>query len=382
MEMDPARFDPATFLRDHWQQQPLLIRNPWSRWTNPLEPDELAGLAIESEVESRLVTGSAGSWQMEQGPVPEGRFAELGSAPWTLLVQAVDHHVPDVAALLDAFRFIPNWRVDDVMVSYATDGGGVGPHFDQYDVFLIQGAGRRRWQLGGRCDDTSPLLPHADLRLLADFEVQQEWVLEPGDILYVPPGIAHDGVALDVDCMTYSIGFRAPSRAELIDGWSESLLDALTEDDRYTDPALPRQGNPGEITPAALARLHAMATEGLLDLNGFARWFGQHSTRPKYPEVDWRPDRLVALADLPDMVGRGALVRNPAARFSFVRRGDAAVLLFVNGRCIPCDGPAAALAERICARDHLLVEPSIIAGSAAAELLLDLLNEGAVAFEE
>ncbi|WP_121118143.1 cupin domain-containing protein [Croceibacterium ferulae] len=379
--MDPARFDRDAFLRDHWQQQPQLIRNPWVGWTNPLEPDELAGLACESEVESRLVTGSAGSWQMEQGPLQESRFAGLDAAPWTLLVQAVDQHVPEVTALLDAFRFIPNWRVDDVMVSYATKGGGVGPHFDQYDVFLIQGAGRRRWQLGKRCDDSSPLLPHGDLRLLAEFDVQQEWVLEPGDILYIPPGIAHDGVALDNDCMTYSIGFRAPSRAELVEGWTEHLLDALTEDDRYADPALPQQDNPGEITPAALARLHAMATEGLLDMDGFARWFGQHSTRPKYPEIDWRPDQPIGQDDLAEMLASGDLVRNPAARFSFVRQGNAALLLFVNGRSIPCDGPAAALAERICARDRLEVEPASIADPPSAELLLSLINEGAIAFD-
>ena len=271
---------------------------------------------------------------------------------------------------------------DLVMVSYATDGGGVGPHFDQYDVFLIQGAGRRRWQLGGRCDDASPLLPHGDLRLLAEFQVEQEWVLEPGDILYIPPGIAHDGVALGDDCMTYSIGFRAPSRAELIDGWSESLLDALTEDDRYTDPALPVQDNPGEITPAALSRLHAMATSGLLDLDGFARWFGQHSTRPRYPEVDWQAEQPMSGDELAEAVMAGPLMRNPAARFSFVRQGDAATLLFVNGRCIPCNGPAAALAERICARDNLVVEPTTIADPAAAELLLALINEGVVAFDE
>jgi len=382
MQMHPARFDRDTFLRDDWQQRPLLIRNPWGSWANPLDPDELAGLACESDVESRLVTGSAGTWQMEHGPLQDSRFAELGTTPWTLLVQAVDQHVPEVAALLDAFRFIPNWRVDDVMVSYATDGGGVGPHFDQYDVFLIQGAGRRRWQLGGRCDDTSPLLPHGDLRLLADFQVQQEWVLEPGDILYVPPGIAHDGVALGDDCMTYSIGFRAPSRAELIDGWSENLLDGLTEDDRYADPELVAQDNPGEITPAALARLHGMATEGLLDVDGFARWFGQHSTRPRYPEVDWRREQAASQGDLPEMIATGPLMRNPAARFSFVRQGETAVLLFVNGRCLPCDGPAAALAERICARDHVELAPGMIADPAAAELLLTLVNEGVVAFDE
>jgi 50S ribosomal protein L16 3-hydroxylase len=186
-------FDVETFLQEYWQQKPLLIRNAFADWANPLEPDELAGLACEPEVESRLVVGAQGSWAVEHGPLAEARFAALGQEPSTLLVQAVDHHVPEVAALLAPFRFIPNWRIDDVMVSYATDGGGVGPHFDQYDVFLIQGHGQRRWRVGQLCDDNSPLLPHDELRLLADFQATDEWLLEPGDILYVPPRIAHDG---------------------------------------------------------------------------------------------------------------------------------------------------------------------------------------------
>jgi len=181
--MQLSHFDPALFLRDYWQKKPLLIRNPWGEWRNPLEPDELAGLACEEGVESRLITLGDDRLAMESGPLPETRFGQLGALPWTLLVQAVDHHVPQVAALIDPFRFVPNWRIDDVMVSYATDGGGVGAHFDQYDVFLVQGLGRRRWQVGALCDSTTPLLPHDDLRLLADFVPEQEWILEPGDIL-------------------------------------------------------------------------------------------------------------------------------------------------------------------------------------------------------
>ena len=285
-----ARFDKESFLRDCWQKRPLLIRNPWKSWRNPVSPDELAGLACEEAIESRLVTRRSDSWSLEQGPLAESRFGRLGRKPWTLLVQAVDHHVPEVAALLEPFRFIPNWRVDDVMVSYAVDGGGVGPHFDQYDVFLVQGLGRRRWRLGGACDRDTELLPHDDLRLLASFEPTDEWVLEPGDILYVPPRIAHDGIAVGDDCMTYSIGFRAPSRRELIADWSEALLADLDDDDRYADPDLPPQQNPGEITAQALARLHGMVTERLLDRDAFARWFAQSATSPKYPDLDWRPD--------------------------------------------------------------------------------------------
>ena len=257
-----AQFDAAAFLRDHWQKTPCLIRNPWRDWQNPLDPDDLAGLACEDGVEARLVTRKRDDWKVEHGPFAEKRFAKTGKHPWTLLVQAVDQIVPDVAALIEPFRFVPNWRIDDVMVSYASDGGGVGPHFDQYDVFLIQGLGRWRWQVGPVADADAAMLPNDDLRLLADFTATDEWILEPGDILYLPPRFAHDGVALGDDCMTYSVGFRAPSRAELIAHWCDHLLAELADDDRYADPDLAPQANPGEIAPAALDRLQCVRHVG------------------------------------------------------------------------------------------------------------------------
>ncbi len=279
-------FDPHTFLRENWQKTPRLIRNPWNDWRNPVEPDELAGLACERHVESRLVIGDgtdAAALKLEHGPLAEDRFNALGTFPWTLLVQAVDHHIPAVADLIEAFRFIPNWRIDDVMVSYATDTGGVGAHYDQYDVFLIQGLGRRRWELGGMCDGDTPLLPHDDLRLLAAFEARQDFILEPGDILYVPPGIAHMGTAIGHDCMTYSVGFRAPSAVELVEGWTDAVLDTMPDDDadRYGDAGLAFQTNPGEISDEALSRLHGMVAAKLADREAFARWFGTYATAPQ-----------------------------------------------------------------------------------------------------
>lgn len=377
--MKLANFDVETFLRDYWQQKPLLIRNPWATWENPLEPDELAGLACEPEVESRLVIGAQGSWAVEHGPLAEARFAALGQEPSTLLVQAVDHHVPEVAALIAPFRFIPNWRIDDVMVSYATDGGGVGPHFDQYDVFLIQGHGQRRWRVGQHCNADSPLLPHEDLRLLAEFDATDEWLLEPGDILYVPPGIAHDGVAVGDDCMTYSIGFRAPSRSELIADFADDLVAELEDDDRYTDPGLATQSNPGEISAEALAALHAMITEKLADRQAFARWFGGFNSTPKYPEIDWSPEEPVTVERLRKVLERGAvLVRNPASRFAFVRQGHNAVDLFVDGEFYCCEGPAASFAEELCASERF----KWTTNKRAVPLLLELINQGSVAFED
>jgi len=377
------KFDIDAFLRDHWQKKPLLIRNPWSDWHNPLEPDAFAGLACEAEIESRLVTNADGTWQLEHGPFDESRFETLGSSDWTQLVQAVDHFVPEVAALIEAFRFVPNWRIDDVMVSYAADGGGVGPHFDQYDVFLIQGLGRRRWQIGGMCDENTPLLPHDDLRLLAGFDAVEEWILEPGDILYVPPGISHNGVAVGDDCMTYSIGFRAPSRSELIANWTDELIETMPDDDRYGDPDLETQANPGEISAAAIARLHAMVTEAMRDRDAFARWFGQYNSLRKYPDIDWRPDDPIEIAELRDCLADGqSLCRNPASRFSFVRQAGGSILLFVDGDCFECAEDTAKLAERLCAQDRIVVDPALMASDAAMALAVTLYNQGSVAFDE
>ncbi|MFT4027484.1 MAG: cupin domain-containing protein [Novosphingobium sp.] len=374
-------FDSAAFLRDTWQQRALLIRDPWRAWQNPLDGDELAGLACEPDVESRLVVRAGGTWRAEDGPFAAGRFGKIGKEPWTLLVQAVDHHVPEVAALIAPFRFVPNWRIDDVMVSYAGDGGGVGPHFDRYDVFLVQGQGRRRWQIGPRCDERSEFLPHDDLRLLAEFTATEEWVLEPGDILYVPPGVAHNGVALGDDCMTYSIGFRAPSRSELIGHWADAVLADLTEDDRYADSGLPPQGNPGEISAEALARLHALVIERMGDRQAFARWFGIYNSARKYPDVDWRLEEPVDTAMVREWIAEGVPVeRNPASRFSFIR-GDA-LLLFVDGECFDCTGEAARFAERLCAEERIVVVPELAGSDAAVELVVQLMNQGSIAFAE
>lgn len=379
--MQLAHFDSEAFLRESWQKKPLLIRNPWISWQNPLDPEELAGLACEAEVESRLVTYRAGSWSLEHGPLAENRFGELGDGLWSLLVQGVDHHVPAVAALLAPFRFVPDWRIDDVMVSYAVDGGGVGPHFDQYDVFLIQGLGRRRWQIGGRCDAAAPLLPHGDLRLLADFAATDEWVLEPGDILYLPPGFAHNGIAASDDCMTYSIGFRAPSRAELIAGWAENVLADLAEEDRYADPDLSAQQNPGEITPMALDRLHAMVIEKLGNRSAFAHWFAGFSTIPKYPDVDWRPEDAADPVEVCSLLGAGArLIRNPASRFAFLRQDDA-VSLFVDGGHFPCSGVAATFAEQLCADTGVSGTPDMAGSEPVIGLVVALLDRGNIAFD-
>ena len=217
------------FLRDYWQKKPLLIRQAIPGFQSPISPDELAGLSLEEDVESRLVIEHGESpWELRRGPFTEHTYQQLPERDWTLLVQAVDQLVPDVAELIEHFRFLPNWRIDDVMISYAAPGGGVGPHFDNYDVFLLQAHGQRRWRIGQMCDSESPMLAHGDLRILADFQGTEEWVLEPGDMLYLPPRLAHFGTAEDA-CMTYSVGFRAPSAAEVLTHFTDFLAQFLPD---------------------------------------------------------------------------------------------------------------------------------------------------------
>jgi 50S ribosomal protein L16 3-hydroxylase len=370
-------FDPALFLRDYWQQKPLLIRQAFTRWENPLAPEELAGLACEEEVESRLITQSikSGEFSVENGPLPESRFGTLAKSHWTLLVQAVDLWVPEVAALIEPFRFIPDWRIDDVMVSYAADQGGVGPHYDQYDVFLIQGLGRRRWRIGQPCDRRTPLVDHPQLRLLPEFEAVEEWLLEPGDILYVPARLAHWGIAEGSDCMTYSIGFRAPSRADLIGYWCDEVLSTLDDDDRYTDGPLDATANPGEIDAAALDRLQRMVLDRLGDRDAFARWFGEWITERKYSDFDVTPERPFQPVQLLEKLKKKPVLTVSAGiRLAFIRRGDA-VLLFADGQQRAVPESLHDAIEALCRDRHLQPAESQLRDG-GAEWLCALVNEG------
>ena len=382
--MDFQNFDIDQFLRAYWQKKPLLIRNAFRDWQNPLEPDELAGLACEEDIESRLICQTDAGWAMEQGPLAEERLTGLNESHWTLLVQAVDHHVPAVADLIAPFRFIPNWRIDDVMVSLAADQGGVGPHFDQYDVFLIQGLGRRRWQIGAHCDADTLLLRHEDLKLLSEFEATEEWVLEPGDILYVPPGISHNGVAVGSDCMTYSVGFRAPSRGDLLGHYVDDVLDGIKDDELYRDPDLQAQANAGEILPGALDRLQQMILESLSDPAHFARWFGTFNSTPKYPDMDWRPEIPVAPEEVREaIIAQTRLSRNPASRLAFIAgaKDIDAVMLFADGVCFDCIDETAALAKDLCAADSVVLDVALVGSAAAIDLLTQLCNNGCIAFD-
>lgn len=342
------------FLQDYWQKQPLLIRNAIPNFQSPLSPDELAGLACEDDVESRIVVEKGGGqpWQCRYGPFEEHEFATLPPSHWTLLVQECNKHHLDIALLLDKFNFIPNWRVDDVMVSYAAVNGSVGPHVDQYDVFLLQGLGRRRWQIHTQPVDENDFIPDLDLRILKHFVADEEWVLNPGDMLYLPPGVAHHGIALE-DCITLSVGFRAPSYAQLISSFIEYQLSHLDSDvfaPRYTDPELQVQQNPGEITAGILAKVHNLIKNELNQTETIERWFGTFATEPSHAPLDpLLPE--ITIGDFIDKFRRnGTLYRSEYSRFSFIKLNEEDVFLYIDGEETKLPEPLQDLAPMICDR--------------------------------
>lgn len=276
---------PEHFLRDYWQRKPLLVRGALAEYVSPIAGDELAGLALEADVESRLVSNGdvTEPWPVRFGPFAEQDFLQLPPRDWTLLVQAVDLWCPEVADLYRYFDFLPRWRMDDIMASYAAPGGSVGPHFDQYDVFLIQVAGHRRWQIGGYCDDQTPLLAGTELQIIEDFQATEDWLLGPGDMLYLPPGLAHWGVAEDA-CTTFSLGFRSPLLSDMLADLAAELS-AQGLDQHYRDPVLTSAMGRTEIDPAFVAHAkHQLFA--LLDNDPLlADWFARYMTAPKYPDL-------------------------------------------------------------------------------------------------
>ena len=372
---------PAQFLAEYWQKKPLLVRGAWPGFVNPLSPEELAGLACEEGVEARLVLERDGAapWELRHGPFSEADFLSLPDSHWTLLVQDVEKHAPDLAALLEPFRFIPDWRIDDLMISYAAPAGTVGPHVDDYDVFLLQGQGQRRWQISSRNVEADNFLPDTELRILRDFTAEQEWILQPGDLLYLPPRIAHYGVALQ-PCLTYSIGFRAPGHRELLSGFAEFLVDNVDAEARYTDPDLLLQENPGEIGLAALSRLRGLLRQAIaLDDETLTVWLGRYLSEPK-PGFRAEPEEEpYSEAELREYLrGGGVLERNPGSRFHYIAEPEGDVLLFIDGQEFAL-GPAVAFMAPLLCRYRSLTPARLreaLKQADARHLLLDLLNDG------
>lgn len=341
------------FLRDYWQKKPLLVRGAFPELAYRLSPEDLMELAQEDGVEARLVLENGKTpWELRRGPFTEKHFKQLPKTHWTLLVQAVDHYLPELADYLEYFSFIPNWRIDDIMISFAPEGGSVGPHYDQYDVFLIQGIGQRRWQLGQHCDDSTPRVPGTPLRILQQMDVDFDEILAPGDLLYVPPGLAHYGVAQN-DCTTYSIGFRAPALTHLLERVVDAALEKAGSRQLFADGARTATATPGLLSASDIAALRQQLLPLLDDETTLRAAVAPFLSEAKYEDYEPQGEAF-SPAEIRTALSEGALLRrDPASRCLYTEQSNTVDALFINGQAIDFPPSLAALVRLLADHRHL-----------------------------
>ncbi|MDN6114750.1 MAG: cupin domain-containing protein [Enterobacterales bacterium] len=362
------------FLEKYWQKQPVVLKNAFPNFVDPITPDELAGLAMEPEVDSRLVSHKNGEWQASNGPFED--FDGLGETGWSLLAQAVNHwHAPS-AELVRPFRVLPDWRLDDLMISFSVPGGGVGPHIDQYDVFIIQGMGSRRWRVGDKLP-MRQFCPHPALLHVDPFQPIIDEDLEPGDILYIPPGFPHDGFTHET-AMNYSVGFRGPNGRDLISSFADYALENDLGGEHYSDPDLTCRDHVGRIEDYEVDRLRGMMIEMLNQPEDFKQWLGRFATTPRH-ELDIAPAEP---AYEPDEILDALLGDEVLTRLSGLRVLNIGDSFFVNSEPMKAVEPKAA--DALCRYTSVskkelgdaLNNPAFVAE------LTDLVNQGYWYFDE
>jgi len=368
------------FLGEYWQKKPLLLRQAIPDFHSPVSPETLAGLACEEMVESRLVIEKDANkpWHLKHGPFNDDDFLQLPETHWTLLVQEANKHIPELSELLARFNFLPSWWFDDIMISYAPDHGSVGPHFDYYDVFLFQAQGKKRWQINTRGVSEDNYLTNIDLRIMREFEAEYDWVLEPGDMLYLPPGVAHHGVAMG-DSLTYSIGYRAISKVEMMASFMEHITDDMPANTHLMGANLKKNDHPGEISSQILDNVSRIIKDYPLGDKDIAHWFGRFVTEPKssyYPEL---PDVDIDAATLVEQLQNGhKLYRGEHSRFNFIRNDDGTAYLYIDGQAHLLVNEISGLAEIIADRASFSYDnlSAIIDRSDVQSLLVQLFNQG------
>ena len=343
------------FLAEYWQQKPLLIRNAIPNFESPVSPEDLAGLSLEDDVESRIIIEERDrkNWILERGPFQEDTFAQLDNLNWTLLVQQLDAWAPEIQELKRKFRFIPDWRVDDVMASYAPKGGSVGPHFDFYDVFLVQAYGERKWKLGQWCDSTTTTRNDTQLSILRNFETTEEWILQPGDILYVPPKLAHFGVA-ENDCITLSVGFRAPRKLELLSSFTDYLCEHVDSADNhfFSDANRGIATNPASIEKHDRDALKQLMLSALQSDETFDNWLGTHLSEPKNAATLIPEEENIDLQQISDRISEAdGLYKNEGSRFLYSEQ-ERALLFFVDGYSFKLDPAHFTFVQYLCTEDE------------------------------
>ncbi len=375
---------PTEFLTEYWQKKPLLIKNAIPNFTGLSSPDELAGLACEDDVQSRLVEFKENKWHARHGPFDEDDFANLTENPtpdnnWTLLVQSVNHHLPEGVALLQQFDFIPHARLDDLMVSYAPNGGGVGPHFDSYDVFLLQGQGKRLWRISEQTDLS--LVEGAPLRILQNFDTSQEWLLEAGDMLYLPPHLAHWGIAVSdgaIDCMTYSIGFRAPKNQELATEFLGFMQDQLNQDKLvldgiYQDADLSLQDHPAEIGKEMITKVSANLQKIQWSDKVIAEFLGTYLSEPK-ADVVFEPNKKMSMRNFSEKLAKLGIALDLKSQMLF-----SADNFYLNGEVATWIGESANILTKLA--DQRYIEASNIQDALLLQQLYDWYMTGYLSFD-
>ncbi len=372
--------DLKTFLTEYWQKKPLVIRNALPGFESPVSAEELAGLSLEEEVESRIVIQHGEqNYQLLKGPFDESTYAELPEQNWTLLIQGMDRLIPDVTDVLNDFDFLPRWRIDDIMISYATTGGNVGPHFDHYDVFLLQAAGKRRWQLTAQDCSEDNYIQGVDLRLMKTFKVEEDYVFEAGDILYLPPKWGHHGIALDDECMTYSVGYRTYRGQELWDSFGDHLSEMGAFKDLYIDPQWQENLNPGEVTDAAVDQAEKLLQTILQDRALLKTWFGRFATQLDQVAAQQLPEPLTEeeTPSIEDFAGalmiENGLIKDPVCRFAYTETEDKPVL-YINGAIWNDFGAQPDFLRKLANQSFLTQEDlsKIASNQSNLELLFDL----------
>jgi 50S ribosomal protein L16 3-hydroxylase len=320
------------FLNQYWQKKPLLIKGGFSDFKDPLDANELAGLAMEDSIESRIITNHNQQWQSHQGPFED--FEILTDEHATLLVQAVDHWHPEAAQLLEPFRFIPNWRIDDLMISYSTPGGGVGPHLDQYDVFIIQGEGKRHWRVGLPDASLKQFAQNKSLLQVEAFTAVIDCVLEPGDILYIPPGCPHEGYAIE-NALNYSVGFRAPNQQDLLSSFADHIIDTESGQKRYTDHTLTLRDSKGELTQSEVDKVKTLMQALIENDSLFKNWLGNTLSQPKH-DMDLAPEETpFSSAEIMQQLESDMTFERLGGTRAIYQYMDSELLLSVNGENYP-----------------------------------------------
>jgi len=370
------------FMQQYWQKKPLLIKQGFKQFQDPLSADELAGLALEEDVESRLVQCTDGNWQLETGPFED--FTRFGEKDWNILVQAVDHWHPPAAALIEPFRFIPNWRIDDLMVSFSTPGGGVGPHLDQYDVFIIQGEGKRHWRVGMPDPSLKSICPHPRLLQVTPFTACIDVVMEPGDILYIPPGCPHEGISIE-NSLNYSVGFRAPAQKDLLTGLADYLLDNDIVGKRFSDAQRGLTPEIGAISEQDLDQVQQLLVQLVSDRKQLPLWFGQYITQAKHELDQQEPDPHYQPEEIAEYLEEGSvLARLGGLRCSYYQAAqDSDIQLFINGNRIVLPAEEYLTARLLCDSQRIDEQQCLhlIAREERLMLITDLINQGLWYFE-